>query len=62
MLNSVKYFHTNIHVTICEILGSIKLLSVIHKCSYCFRLKTMATLVNYSCKSFIEVTPNKNSK
>ena len=25
-------------------------------------LKTMATLENYSCKSFIEVTPNKNSK
>ena len=32
--------------------------SVIHKCSYCFQtLKTMATLLNCRCKSFIKFTP-----
>ena len=32
--------------------------SVIYKCSFCFRtLKTIATLVAYTCRSIIELTP-----
>ena len=34
--------------------------SVIYKCSYLFSdSKTMATLVNYTCKSFIKLAPDK---
>ena len=34
--------------------------SVIFKCSYLFSdSKTMATLVNYTCKSFIKLAPDK---
>ena len=28
------------------------------KCGPCFSLKTAATLVNYTCKSFIVLTPD----
>ena len=31
---------------------------VIYKCSYCFQpLETVATLVNFTCKSFFKLTP-----